>query len=155
MAPALIGLTSLLLLLPFSGANSLFPSSSVVELSDRSWASSTSGSQRGTTLVLFYAPWCPHCQRFSAHWKALARRFAASDRLHFAAANCVDTQLCARHGVPSGCVSARELRHLVGALAQRRADHVLRPLIAGLPWLRQLTKVRNAGLGGLMQPRLA
>ena len=95
---ALLGLTSLLLLL-LSSANSLFPSSSIVELSERSWASSTSGSQRGTTLALFYAPWCPHCQRFAAHWKALARRFAASDRLHFAAANCVDTQLCARHGV--------------------------------------------------------
>ena len=44
---------------------------------------------RYTTTVLFYAPWCPHCQHFAPKYEAVGEHFAGDSRVRVTAMDCV------------------------------------------------------------------
>lgn len=39
--------------------------------------------------MLFYAPWCPHCQHFAPTYEAVAEAFVGDPRLRACAVDCV------------------------------------------------------------------
>ena len=55
---------------------------------------------RYTTAVLFYAPWCPHCQHFAPKYEVVGEHFAGDHRVRVAALDCVAHHAtCGEQGV--------------------------------------------------------
>ncbi len=85
-------------------ANSLYPAgkSAVTELAKGSLTEVVQHAPDGpfTTLVEFYAPWCPHCQHFAPKYEKVAAHFVGDQRVRVCAVDCVaHDDLCKGHVV--------------------------------------------------------
>ena len=50
-------------------------------------------SQRSNVLVMFYAPWCPHCKKAKPEYQAAAEVLSQdTNNKYLAAVDCTDTQ---------------------------------------------------------------
>ena len=87
-------------------ARSLYPSgkSAVEELGNEGLADVVTHATDGpfTTLVEFYAPWCPHCQHFAPSYERVAEHFVGDQRVRVTAVDCVaHSDLCKQNKVHS------------------------------------------------------
>ncbi|KAK2147007.1 hypothetical protein LSH36_574g01051 [Paralvinella palmiformis] len=69
-------------------------------------------SQRSNVLVMFYAPWCPHCKKAKPEYQAAAEVLSQdTNNKYLAAVDCTDTQdLCLQQDV-SGYPTFKFYRH--------------------------------------------
>eukprot|EP00057_Strongylocentrotus_purpuratus_P001737 XP_001201177.1 PREDICTED: thioredoxin domain-containing protein 5 [Strongylocentrotus purpuratus] len=73
--------------------------SKVVVLSTNNFLTQTA---KGTSLVKFYAPWCPHCQKLVPVWDELAEKFDSRKDVTIGKVDCtVETEkpLCKKHAI--------------------------------------------------------
>jgi len=82
----------------------------VTSLTPTNWAASVdegscslpSCKQTGgsLTMVDFFAPWCPHCQREAPIWSRAAEHYSTNPGVHFGAVDCTAHRgLCSQFGV--------------------------------------------------------
>ena len=105
-----LGLMTLLLLMRAvsgaSPAHSLYPAgrSAVTELGVTTFEDVRAHAADGpfTTLVEFYAPWCPHCKHFAPQYERVAEHFVGDQRVRVAAVDCVaHNSICKQNAVKS------------------------------------------------------
>merc|ERR1711865_104589 len=68
---------------------------------------SCAAAQGQLTLVDFFAPWCPHCQRYAPIWSQAAEDYRTNQQVTFHAVDCTtEGDLCGRYdvtGYPTTC----------------------------------------------------
>jgi len=87
-------------------ATSLYPvgHSSVEELEPDALdqLKSHAADSRYTSIVEFYAPWCPHCQQFAPKYELVGEHFVGDTWVRVAAVDCVASRsVCGENGVKS------------------------------------------------------
>lgn len=72
--------------------------SEVVQLDDRTFKPFLESKQH--VLIIFYVPWCPHCQKVKSEFIDAAEELKNDPRVHFAAVDCTRNQtLCRMYDV--------------------------------------------------------